>query len=289
MLLKFRRDAAVREEAHEEIFIQRYERLLDQALQIAARDRQLAEDLVQEAYLQFTLARPDLQGIQNVDGYLYGMLKKLHISHLRRASRLKYVSSFLVDYDTLELGLRAMDLGAQIRVQDELRLICHFAFVRKASSKAGSVLLLRFFLGYYPSEIARIIRGPRAAVDDWLRIARREAKRYIDDPRSLSFMTESPAIEFPQIGFGATAFDVMNELRRAIFVGRHSICFSNGQLANTYAAKDTEPVGSATLAQLVGCPQCLDRVNELLGLAPLSERCPVDMAGLEMKAREKGD
>jgi DNA-directed RNA polymerase specialized sigma24 family protein len=104
------------------------------------------------------------------------------MSQLRRATRLQYWSSFLVDYDSLEIGLRAMDLGAQIRVQEELRLICRSACIRKSNSKAGSVLLLRFFHGYYPSEIAQILMSPRSAVDDWLRIARREAKLYINDP-----------------------------------------------------------------------------------------------------------
>jgi RNA polymerase sigma factor (sigma-70 family) len=288
MLLKFRRATHDDDETHEDLFMRRYQGLRKAALQLTAHDTQLAEDLVHEAYVQFTLARTELHSIQNLDAYLYGMLRKLNMSHLRRASRLQYVSSFLVDYDTLELGLRAMDLGAQIRVQDELRLICHFGCVRKGSSKAGSVLLLRFFHGYYPSEIAKILVSPRSAVDDWLRIARREAKRYMDDPRSLSFMADSPALDFPQTSFGETAYDVMNELRRAIFEGKHPNCFSDKQLGEVYVAKESEAVSSGTLAQIVSCPQCLDRVNQLLGLPPLSERFPADMLGPDTTAKGKG-
>jgi DNA-directed RNA polymerase specialized sigma24 family protein len=40
--------------------------------------------------------------------------------------------------------------------------------VRKETSKAGSVLLLRFFRGYYPSELAQVLRTPRQVVDTWL-------------------------------------------------------------------------------------------------------------------------
>jgi RNA polymerase sigma factor (sigma-70 family) len=287
MPLKFRR-ATHANETHEDLFMRRYQELRKVALRLTVHDTQLAEDLVHEAYVQFTLARTDLQSIQNLDAYLYGMLRKLHMSHLRRASRLQYVSSFLVDYDTLELGLRAMDLGAQIRVQDELRLICHFGCVRKESSKAGSVLLLRFFHGYYPSEIARILGSPRSAVDDWLRIARREAKCYIDDPRSLSFMADSPALDFPQTSFGETAYNVMSELRSAIFEGRHTNCFSDKQLEAFYVAKESEAVSSATLAQIVSCPRCLDGVNQFLGLPLLSERFPADMLGPDTTAKAKG-
>src|SRR5260370_41443213 len=168
--------------------MQRYKGLLGQAVQLTDREKQIADDVVQDDYIQFTVCRPDLRSIENIDGYLYRMVRKLHMSQLRRATRLQYCSSFLVDYESLEIGLRAMDLGAQMRVQDELRLICRYACIRKSSSKAGSVLLLRFFHGYYPTEIARILISPRSAVDDWLRIARREAKTYINDPLSLNFM-----------------------------------------------------------------------------------------------------
>jgi DNA-directed RNA polymerase specialized sigma24 family protein len=287
-MLKLWKHRSTQMETHEEIFVQRYERLCGNALHIAAGDQQLGDDLVHEAYIQFTNARPDLRDIQNLDGYLYGMLRKLYMSHLRRASRLQYASSFLVDYDSLEIGLRAMDIGAQIRVQDELRLICHYACVRKESSKAGSVLLLRFFHGYYPSEIARVLCSPRAAVDDWLRIARREARLYIDDPRSLAFMTEDPAAELPQATLGQTTFEVLGGLRLAIFDSRHRECFPIGQLQRMYSPRQAEAVDSATLAQIVSCPQCLDQINKLLGLPQLFERYPVDMLGPGPKSKSGG-
>src|SRR5260370_28741654 len=210
MLLKFRRATSAPEETHEDLFMQCYKQLLGQALQLTGRDKQQAEDVVHDAYIQFTVARPDLRSIENIEGYLYGMVRKLHMSHLRRATRLQYCSSFLVDYESLEIGLRAMDLGAQMRVQDELRLICRYACIRKRSSKAGSALLLRFFHGYYPTEIARILISPRSAVDDWLRIARREAKIYINDPHSLNFMDERTAAR-PHAIVGQTINSVMHQ------------------------------------------------------------------------------
>jgi RNA polymerase sigma factor (sigma-70 family) len=286
-MLKLWKATPAPDEAHEELFMQRYERLRSQAMKVAANDRQLGEDLVHEAYVQFTLARPDLNNIKNLDAYLYGMLRKLHMSHLRGSSRVQYASSFLVDYDTLELGMRAMDLGAQIRVQDELRLICHYAFVRKETSKAGSVLLLRFFHGYYPSEIARILRSPRSAVDDWLRIARREAKRYIDDPSSLNFMA-SATTEFPLTTVGQTSFDVLRGLRAAIFSSSHFQCYPVEELQDLYEGQDAGAISSTMLGTIVSCRQCLDRINQLLGLPALSERYPTDMLGPDTSSRESG-
>ena len=287
-MLSFRKSVALREDAHEELFMQRYEQLYRQAVRLTAHDEPLAEDLVQEAFVQFTLARPDLQTINNPDGYLYGMLQKLYISHQRRNSRLQYNSPMLVDYDSPEIGLRTIDPATRIGVQEELRLICHYACVRKASSKAGSVLLLRFFLAYYPSEIARILCSPRNAVDDWLRIARREAKLYLSNPGALSFMTENPVADFPPTGLKNSPIEALNALRRAIFATRHQECFSVAELRSLFLTKEATAPGSPTLAQLVSCPRCLDEVNKLLGIPLLSERNPADMSGPETKSGGTG-
>ncbi|HLA12342.1 MAG TPA: hypothetical protein VJ023_17280 [Pyrinomonadaceae bacterium] len=45
--------------SHEDLFIERYQRLLAWSLKLTAHDRQLAEDLLHDAYVQFTLNRPD--------------------------------------------------------------------------------------------------------------------------------------------------------------------------------------------------------------------------------------
>jgi len=62
----------------------------------------------------------------------------------------------------------------------------HYACTRKETSKAGSVLILRFFHGYYPSEITKVIRGTRHAVDLRLRNACAEAKATLANPEGWS-------------------------------------------------------------------------------------------------------
>jgi DNA-directed RNA polymerase specialized sigma24 family protein len=63
--------------SHEDFFIERYEWLLSVALHLTGHDRGRAEDLVHDAFIRFTLTHPDPQSIQNLDGYLYTLLRNL--------------------------------------------------------------------------------------------------------------------------------------------------------------------------------------------------------------------
>src|SRR5262245_61056074 len=85
----FSRELTDRELSHEDVFLQRYEWLLNWSLQLTRNDVELAEDLVHDAFIQFTLARPDLAAIHNLEGYLYGMLRNMHLSKLRRGARMQ--------------------------------------------------------------------------------------------------------------------------------------------------------------------------------------------------------
>src|ERR1700730_1875567 len=175
-------------ESHEEVFLGRYARLRVWALQLTENDRERAEDLVRDAYVQFNLSRPDLNAIGNLDGYLYRMLRNLHLSQVRRSLRIQHRTLSIVDYDSAEICLRSADPRQQIRLQDELRQVCQYACMRKETSKAGSVLILRFLHGYYPREIAQVMRATRPAVEERLRTARSEARQYLKNPNSLHFM-----------------------------------------------------------------------------------------------------
>jgi hypothetical protein len=52
----------------EDVFIERYDRLLAWSLQMTERDRVLAEDLLHDLFIQFTLNELDLKQIANLDG-----------------------------------------------------------------------------------------------------------------------------------------------------------------------------------------------------------------------------
>src|SRR5712692_2729559 len=213
-MLKPRRISA----SHRDAFMERYKGLHSWAVQMTANDQALAEDLLHDLFILFTLSQPDLRRIENLDNYLYASLRNLHISQLRRATRGRFEQLSVVEYESARLSLHSIAHGRDlIQSQDELRRICHYACARKETANAASVLILRFFHGYYPSEIALILRSTRRAVDDRLRMARSEAKACLENPNALSFMQPHPPIAILPAGFARAADDLISELRHTIF------------------------------------------------------------------------
>src|SRR5712671_74278 len=176
---------------HEDLFVQRYTSLREWALRLSGGDRLEADDLLHNAFLQFVLRRRDLSEIENLDAYLYGLLRRLRLSHARSALRRRQEPLAAVDYDTADMSLPGADVRELLQVREELRGVCEYACLRKGTSKAGSVLILRFFHGFYPKEIAKILRSPLRLANDWLRIARREARAYLEHPSTLRFLPQA--------------------------------------------------------------------------------------------------
>src|SRR5215471_10360642 len=196
---------------HADAFIDRYERLRSWALQLTERDHERAEDLLHDAFIQFTLSRPDLNAIADLDGYLFVCLRNLHLSQMRRATRCASRELSIVEYDSAEVGLWAVDPRDQIKTQDELRTVCHYACRRRKTSKAGSVLILRFFHGYYPEEVGRVLRMTRPAVKDRLRLARAEAKLYLSDSDRLNLLYDKRSDERPSAEIGRVSDNLLTE------------------------------------------------------------------------------
>lgn len=262
--------------SHEEQFVERYEQLFDWALRLTEQDHQRAQDLVHDAFVQFVLNRPNLQEIENLDGYLYVTLRNAQLSHARRAAHDPQRNTTSLDYDSLEITLRVIEPITSLQIQNELRLICRYACERKESSKAGSILILRFFRGYYPSEIARILLTSRPVVARWLQVARAEARLYLEDPGALTFLSRYslPVIESqPRI---QETKHFLRELIDSTSNSKQGACLSSGQLKRVYGAKAHNGIDCATLAHLVSCTRCLDQVNDILRLPQLSERYPID-------------
>jgi RNA polymerase sigma factor (sigma-70 family) len=276
--------------SHEDLFLQRYQWLMDAALRLTGRDQEEAEDLVHDVFIHFTLDRPDLERLTNLEGYLYTMLRNLHVSQIRRAARIRATTASpsdlsLTDYDFVEDGLRALEERTQ-DVQDELRRICQYACARRGTSKAGSVLILRFFHGYYAAEIATILRTSRATADKWLQIARSEARAYLRDPNALAFIARGSTAELAPITSTHTTEDFVEQLRKAIFQPQDAKCFGVEQLKRLYSAASAVSVDCEGLSHLVSCAVCLDEVNRLLGLPLLADRYPTKM--LRQDTHKKG-
>ena len=271
---------------HANAFIEHYERLRTWALQLTERDPERADDLLHDAFIQFTLSRPDLASIHDLDSYLYVCLRNLHLSQMRRATRTTNRELSIIEYDSAELGLWIIDPRDHIKTQDELRTVCHYACRRRKTSKAGSVLILRFFHGYYPEEVASVLRITRPAVKDRLRLARAEARLYLSDSDRLNLIHDKHKEERPRAEVGRLSGDLLNELRQTIFNSCEGPCFSRKQLAEFYAPADEGALSVENLAHIVTCAKCLDEVNRILGLPLLAERYASDTTGKD--TRKKG-
>lgn len=266
---------AVLSESHEELFIARYPRLLASAVRLTEGQLAAAEDLVQDVFIQFTLKRPDLSSIQSLDDYLYVMLRNLHISQARRLSQSQTTQLVISDYDTAQMGLRLLDPQRRLQARDDLRRVCEYVTQRKESSKAGSVLILRFFHNYFPAEIASVLRTTRTAVEVWLLNARRESRLFLEDPSALKVINKQKISKVVQLWSRVSSHktsDIGEELREMIFSSRQGECLTKDQLREMYADERSEAIKSQTLAHIVSCPQCLDAVNGLLGIPSLAER-----------------
>lgn len=284
---------------HETLFLERYGRIRGWLLQLTDHDHELTEDLLHDAFIQFTFTRPDINSIQNLDGYLYALARNLHISQLRRTAHARFEQLSIVDYDSSEIGLRMVDPRDQIQVQDELRRVCRYACVRKETAWVASVLILRFFHGYYPSEIAQVLKNSRQSVDVLLRSARREVKAYLANPNCLSFMKGNPTTTVvrdaqtartartSQPSSTPSANDLLGELRAMIFDSRRGDCLPRKRLQVFYRVSSSEQFRCEELAHVVSCEKCLDEVNVLLNLSLLSARHPASSLGKD--SRPKGE
>src|SRR5262249_24956474 len=254
MMLKPSRISA----SHRDAFLKRYKSLNAWAIQMTGGDRALAEDLLHDLFLLFTISQPDINRIANLDNFLYTSLRNLHISQLRRTTRRRFEQLSVVEYESVRLSLHSIADGRDlIQAQDQLRRVCHYACARKETAKAASVLLLRFFHGYYPSEIARVVRTTRFAVDKRLQAARVEAKAYLQNADSLTFLHGSNAPAIPEVlpaRFATNLNDFLRELQQAIFRSRRGDCLSREELKSLYAQDREGPVTRKHLSHIVSCP-----------------------------------
>ncbi|RPJ84333.1 MAG: RNA polymerase sigma factor, partial [Acidobacteria bacterium] len=257
---------------HERAFLERYRRLYGRALRLTG-GREDAEDLVQDAFVQFVLSRTPLEDIRNLDAYLFTILQYLHASDGRRAARRPGDSLEVIDHDSAEIALRAADASRRYLACEELGLICDCACARSGSSRAGSALLLRYFHGYYVREIALLFQSPPSNVDGLLHVARREAKAWVS--------------ERPRAGRRppATRRACLDGLRAGIFARAHGTCFSPAWFEEVYLRPNgRKPLAASDLAEMVTCPRCLDSANTTIGLPRLLDRYPTDTLGPDRRS-----
>jgi RNA polymerase sigma factor (sigma-70 family) len=254
---------------HEAVFLSRYDQLYTWARQLAKGNHAEAEDLVQDTFIDFIHSRPDLSAVQNLDAFLYTILRNIHRSQLQRHLRRRNLLLLVIDYDSANLGLHAAAPVRLLEVREPLHRVCQFACERKNSSKAGSLLILRFFHGYYPAEIVHITHWDRATVDARLTHVRREARIYIESGDPLRAV-DLPAA--PALSAGLESQAVLGELRSRIFAAVEGPCLTRADIRKLYCDGASQGPDRAVLSHIVSCAACLEAVNSALGLDSSSDR-----------------
>jgi len=272
---------------HEEIFLDHYDWLLRSGRDLCHGSREEADDLVQDLYVGFVQSKATVR-VDDADllrGYLYRALKNLFIRKNRR-NRDAAASLDISDFDSIQIALSSVDGSQLLLVRSRLTEICEYACTRRTTHKAGSVLILRFFFGYYPSEIAQILKTTRAAVDKLTHTARLEAKAYLTRPRTLQFphqhqypeqisndsmLRENPVPGTPEQkgNLPDDPAELKAELRERILSRAEGDCLSKDVITARYAEGSEQTLSTNELAHLVSCRTCLDTANDILGIPSL--------------------
>ena len=108
----------------EDIFFEHYSRLFEWALQLTNRDRFEAEDLVQELYIRFARVGTVGDHIENAKEYIFSVLRNLHYARIRREKNSALDELSVVDYESAEGSLRAIDRGTNLFVKEDLYRLC---------------------------------------------------------------------------------------------------------------------------------------------------------------------
>ncbi len=134
---------------------------------------------MQDTFIRFVAAKTEFKGTENAEALLYTNLKYAYLTHLRRLQRYPLASLSIAEFDSIQLGLRESQTADQVEVQDALRQTVAYLIWRKESAKSASLLILRFFHGYYPDEIMRIARTNNQSVRKGCRRPGQEASLYL--------------------------------------------------------------------------------------------------------------
>ncbi len=268
-----------RRTSNDQLFQENYATLQRWALQITKQDREVAEDLVHDVYLRFCRMESGIGDVDSIHGYLYSALKNAYLSQLRKHNRSRIESLSLFDHDFTDNALLATDPRALYKVHDHLRAICHFACMRKATSVSASILILRFFHGYFSAEVARLVKRSRNAVEVRLLNARREIGIYLEDPNNLEEIDRSGGGAMRVQETGVVVFgDLLSELRERVFAASSGRCASPKYFRTRYK-RDDGGLGREELSHIVSCKTCLEIINGVLHLPSLDKRHPLDTLG----------
>lgn len=251
-----------------------YSQLLKWGAVLTRGDHGLAQDIVHDLCLHFTLARPDVSQVGNLDGYLYACLRHIYLSGLARSIREAMHLVSVADFDSIQFALGASSPDGLLQKQNDLRRICSYTVWRKDSSKSANYLILLFFHGYTRREVAEIACLPIAAIYNKLKIARTEVKSHLEGSGKLRIamhdIPPDPELRLSPV----SSAELFDELRETILRARTSECIPEEVLLNHYRAAHPKPISCSLLSHIVSCEQCLSAIDQYFQRPTLGVRKP---------------
>jgi RNA polymerase sigma factor (sigma-70 family) len=260
-------------------FQENYETLQRWALQITAFDRGLADDILHDAFLRLHKGQVNgVDEVRNLDGYVYTAIRNSYRSHLRKHSRRRSLHLSIFDVELSAPQLLSDDPSTYMRTKDDLRAVCEFACKRKSKSIAASILILRFFHGYYPGEISRLLNRSRNAVETRLMGIRREVIEHLSGTTKEAY---SLGALLSQVTTPARInIDLIAELQQKIFDSVSGECILSADLKRLYR-KDAYGPDRDEISHVVSCRECLDSLSKALRMPGIGERHPLDALGVQ--------
>lgn len=243
--------------APEQVLELYYDKLQKWGAILTRGDKGMAQEIVHDLCLYFTVVKPDLSRVENLDGYLYTSLRHIYLSALTRSSREAVQLVNITDFDSIQFALNPRTTDDLLERQNALRRICNYAVWRKKSSKSASYFILHFFHGYARREIAEIACLPIAAIYNKLKVARDEVKSHLEASRKLRIAIREAPPEPELLLSPISSAALFDDLQETIFEARDSECPPEEALLKQYQTADSKPIPCGLLSHIVSCKHCL--------------------------------
>ena len=246
-----------------------YGQLLKWGILLTRGNAGMAQDIVHDLCLHFTLVKPDLSQVANLDGYLYTCLRHIYLSGLARSSReaMQFVS--VAEFDSIQFALAATSPDHLVERQNDLRRICHYTVWRKEFSKSASYFILHFFHDCSRREIAEIACLPISAIYNKLKTARTEVKSHLEESGKLRIATRDLPPEPKLLLSPISSAELFSELRETILQAKISECLPEGEILAHYRLANRKPISCSLLSHIVSCERCLSLIDRHFQRPPL--------------------
>lgn len=252
-------------------FQDNYDTLRRWASQITDKNTSISEDLVHEIYVKFLLNDRNMEGIEEIEAYMYSVLRNSYRSYLRNNTR-KMSGQISIDELTVE-NHRSLfrDPRLTYKIRDDLIAMSSYLSRRSTGSISASIFILRFVHGYFPGEIGKIANRSRNSIEARIFKARQEILEFLTGNEKHESSVYTP-VNAAKDAFGS---DFFLELSDYVFRNGQGTCMDPIGLVRAYK-KERTGIERHELAHIASCRRCLDLVSDIHNIPGPDARHPLD-------------